>query len=58
MKARDVEIGSVYTAKVSGRVVNVRITAECPYGGWYAVNELTNKTVRIRTAARLRRRVS
>lgn len=49
-----VEIGGVYTAKVSGRVVYVRITGLSRYGGWDAMNTLTGRQVRIKTAARLR----
>lgn len=34
MKAKDVKIGETYAAKVSGRIVPVRITAEYSAGGW------------------------
>ena len=54
MKKDEVRIGGTYRAKVSGRLTEVRITGESRYGGWDAVNVLTNKTVRIKTAARLR----
>lgn len=54
MKKNDVRIGGTYTAKVSGAVVPVLITRESPYGGWDAVNTKTGRTVRIRTAQRLR----
>ena len=57
MKKYEITIGGVYAAKVSGKVVPVRITGASPYGGWDAVNEQTKRTVRIRSAARLRRRV-
>jgi len=57
MKKNEVIIGGVYAAKVSGKVVPVRITGESPYGGWDAVNEQTKRTVRVRSAARLRRRL-
>src|SRR5260370_29908690 len=55
MKKRDVKIGETYLAKVSGKLVPVRITSESPYGGWNAVNTTTGREVRIRSAARLRR---
>ena len=55
MKKNQIIIGGVYAAKVSGKVVPIRITGESPYGGWDAVNAQTKRTVRIRTAARLRR---
>lgn len=57
MKKKDVEIGGVYLAKVSNRLAKVRITGESRYGGWDAVNLATRRDVRIRGAARLRRRV-
>ncbi|HPD17796.1 MAG TPA: winged helix-turn-helix domain-containing protein [Planctomycetota bacterium] len=55
MKKKEVVIGGRYLAKVSGRVVPVRITGESRYGGWDAVNVETNRAVRIRGAQRLRR---
>ena len=36
------------------KVVPVRITGESRYGGWDAANERTRKTVRIKSAQRLR----
>jgi hypothetical protein len=57
MKKNEVTIGGVYAAKVSGKVVPVRITGASPYGGWDAVNEQTKRSIRIRSAARLRRRL-
>ena len=67
MKRSDIEIGGRYTAKVSGRLVTVRI--DCDLGtamgfgkcerhqGYDAVNLSTGKTVGIKTAARLRGKV-
>jgi len=55
MKKQDVQTGSIYIAKVSGVLANVRITRESPYGGWYGTNLATGREVRIRGAARLRR---
>lgn len=54
MKARDVRIGGVYWAKVSGAVTKVRISRASPYGGWEGVNLGTQRAVRIRSAQRLR----
>ena len=64
MRAKDVSIGQSYVAKVSGRLVNVRITREangfcdregrCRFGGWHAVSLEPGREVRIKTAARLR----
>lgn len=58
MKKSDVEIHGVYVAKVSGQLVTVRVDRESPYGGWNGTNLATGRTVRIRTAARLRGRPS
>jgi hypothetical protein len=57
MKKDQVTISGVYAAKVSGKVVPIRITGQSPYGGWDAVNTQTGRAVRIRGAGRLRRRV-
>ena len=53
MKA-DITIGTTYTAKVSDKVVPVRIEREHASGGWEATNTVTGKTIRIKTAQRLR----
>ena len=58
MKKNEVRVGESYVVKVSGQLVPVRIESECPHGGWYGKNEITNRQVRIRTAARLRRVVA
>lgn len=58
MKKAEVEIGSLYTVKVSGKIGIVRITRESLYGGWYGRNVATGREVRIKTAARLRGRAS
>ena len=47
-------IGGGYQAKVSGRLVNVRIDGENRHGGWDATNLATGKRVRIKSAQRLR----
>ena len=54
MKKSEVKIGGVYTAKVTNKVVQVRIDAESRYGGWDATNLATGKKVRIKSPARLR----
>ena len=54
MKKNEIEIGSTYTAKVTNRVVPVRIDATNPHGGWDATNLATKKKVRIKSAAKLR----
>jgi len=54
MKKDDIKIGATYTAKVSDRVVPIRIDRENGRGGWDATNLVTNKQVRIKSAQRLR----
>jgi hypothetical protein len=54
MKRDEVQIGKVYTAKVSDKLVSVRIESENRHGGWDALNLATGKKVRIRSAQRLR----
>ena len=54
MKKNEVEIGKLYTAKVTNRLVQVRIDAENRHGGWDATNLETGKKVRIQSAQRLR----
>jgi hypothetical protein len=58
MKKHEIEIGGVYVAKVSGRIAEVRIDRESPYGGWDATNLATCRAIRIRSAARLRGRLT
>ena len=54
MKKNEVQVGGVYSAKVSDKLVEVRIDAESRHGGWEATNLATNKKVRIKSAQRLR----
>jgi len=54
MKKREVRVGGIYCAKISGRLVSVQLTGESPYGGWDAINRKTSRTVRIKSAAKLR----
>jgi hypothetical protein len=54
MKKSEVTIGGVYTAKITNKVVQVRIDATSRYGGWDATNLSTNKKVRIKSPAKLR----
>ena len=53
MKKADIKIGSVYRAKVSDKLTDVRIDAENAGGGWDATNLATKKKVRIKSAQRL-----
>jgi len=54
MKKNEVKVGSAYLAKVSDKVVPVRIIGTSSHGGWDAVNEATGKKVHIKSAQRLR----
>ena len=54
MKRNEIEIGRVYTAKVSNQLVEVRIDSENRHGGFDATNLATGKKVRIKSAQRLR----
>jgi len=67
LKLSDVQVGGRYTAKVSGRVVTVRVVeiVEVEATRWSrartrieAVNEATGRRISIRSALRLRARVS
>jgi len=58
MKKDQVKIGQVYAAKVTGKIVPVRITGESRHGGWDAINVRTKRPVRIKSAQRLRSRIS
>jgi len=57
MKKNEVKIGDVYTAKVTDKVVPVRIDA-VKGTGWSATNMATGKTIYIKSAQRLREAVS
>lgn len=57
MTKEQVVIGGVYLAKVSGKLTPVRLTEVSAYGGWNAINTMTRRAVRIRTAAKLRGKV-
>ncbi len=57
MKKADVEIGGVYQVKVTGKLAPVRITGESRYGGWDGTNLRTNRSVRVKSASKLRKRL-
>ena len=57
MLKKEIEIGGTYIAKISGQLVQVKLTEINRFGGWNGVNLKTDRTVRIRSAAKLRRRV-
>lgn len=58
MKKEAVRVGSTYNVKISDKVVPVRLTEERWTGdmhtGWIGLNTVTNRPVRIKSAAKLR----
>jgi len=58
MKKQQVQIGQLYAAKITDKVVPVRIEAEHPGGGWVGTNTQTKRKVRIKTAQKLRNRIT
>lgn len=58
MLKKDVVIPGRYIAKVGGVLTIVRVTGEHVFGNYAAVNERTNREVRIKSAAKLRRPVA
>jgi len=57
MTKDQIRLGGLYIARISGRIVAVRIEQPSIHGGWRATNMATGREIRIRTAARLRREV-
>ena len=57
MKKAQIQVGAVYSAKVSGKVCPVRVDAVSIYGGWDGLNLETGRTVHIKSPQRLRRRL-
>ena len=58
MKKNDVQIGATYLVKVAGNLVPVKITREHHNGGWEGTSVKTGKTIRIKSAQRLRKRLA
>jgi hypothetical protein len=58
MKKDEVKVGQTYRIKVSGSIAEVRITSENRHGGWDGVNVATNRSVRIKSAQRIRSEVN
>ena len=55
MKKADVQTGATYLVKVAGNLVPVKITREHHNGGWEGRSVKTGKTIRIKSAQRLRK---
>ena len=58
MRKHEVEIGAVYKVRLHGNYTEVRINSVSSLGGWFATNLATGRTVRIKSAGKLRERVS
>ena len=54
MKTNEVKVGGTYTARVSDRLVSVRIDSAHSKQGWNATNTATGKRIHIKNAQRLR----
>ncbi len=54
MKKNEIKVGGMYRARVSDKVVTVRIDSTHTKGGWNAINTATGKRIRIKSAQRLR----
>ena len=48
MKKDQVKVGGLYHAKVSDKLVTVRIDGSNTHGGWNATNTATGKRIRIK----------
>ena len=57
MKKDDIQINATYLVKVAGNLVPVKITREHDNGGWEGTSVKTGKTIRIKSAQRLRKRL-
>ena len=58
MKKSEVTIGRVYTTKIDGKMVSVRLQGENPNGGWDGVNLTTGKKIHIKLPRQLLREVN
>jgi hypothetical protein len=58
MKNSDVQIGATYLVKVADNLVPVKLIREHSSGGWEGVSAKTGKTIRIKSAQRLRKRLA
>jgi hypothetical protein len=58
VRKEDVKIGEVYLVKVSDLIAPVKILRDHPVKGWIGRNLRTLKEVRIKSAGRLRSKVT
>jgi hypothetical protein len=57
MKKADVHLGATYLVNVAGNLVPVKIDREHDNGGWLGASQKTGKSIRIKSAQRLRKRL-
>jgi hypothetical protein len=53
MLRSQIETGSTYLARVSGKVVPLKILRKLPTGGWRALNMLSGRKIRVKSGRRL-----
>jgi hypothetical protein len=57
MTTNDIKVGGRYAARIGGshgrKLVNIKLIATHPQGGWIATNLETRRTIRIRSAKSL-----
>ncbi len=58
MKNSEIQIGATYLVKVANNLAPVKLVREHPSGGWEGTSAKTGKTIRIKSAQRLRRRLA
>lgn len=58
MLKKDVKVGKTYEVRLYGNFVKVKLVSESRLGGWLAINLNTNRNIRIKSAAKLRREVT
>ena len=57
MKKSEVQLGATYLARISNRLVGVKVDSTSKHGGWDGTNLFTGKKVRIKSPAKLREAV-
>lgn len=57
MRKKDVKIGGTYIARISGNLAPVRLDRESRFEGWEATNLVTGRSIRIKSAQKLREEV-
>lgn len=58
MLKKDVKLGATYKVRLHGTHTTIRLDSISAYGGWNATNLITGRTIRIKSAAKLRSEVT